>query len=100
LVLHGGSNNRDDEIREAVNLGINKINISSDIKAAYFMKMREVLNDLSLREPNVIQPSCIAAMKEVAYQRSISFLPLGKHPYINFRFHSEYDKRYCTWFGK
>ncbi len=78
LVLHGGSNNRDDEIREAVNLGINKINISSDIKAAYFMKMREVLNDLSLREPNVIQPSCIAAMKEVAYQKIDLFLATGK----------------------
>ena len=32
LVLHGGSNNPDKEIGEAVTLGINKINISSDIK--------------------------------------------------------------------
>ncbi len=35
LVLHGGSNNPDEEIRQAVELGINKINISSDIKMAF-----------------------------------------------------------------
>ncbi|MBM6979184.1 MAG: ketose-bisphosphate aldolase, partial [Actinomyces succiniciruminis] len=45
LVLHGGSNNSDTEIAGAVHGGINKINISSDIKAAYFNKMREVLQD-------------------------------------------------------
>ncbi len=44
LVLHGGSNNPDEEIGQSVTLGINKINISSDIKAAYFEKMREVLH--------------------------------------------------------
>lgn len=69
LVLHGGSNNPDEEIGEAVKLGINKINISSDIKSAYYIKMREVLKDESLREPNMIEPPCIAAMKKVAYQK-------------------------------
>lgn len=34
FVLHGGSNNPDEEIGEAVKLGINKINIFSDIKVA------------------------------------------------------------------
>ena len=69
LVLHGGSNNPDKEIREAVNLGVNKINISSDIKVSYHDKMREILADTSLREPNTIQPPCIAAMKETAYHK-------------------------------
>ena len=45
LVLHGGSGNPDDEIGQAVKLGVNKINISSDIKVAYHDKMREVLAD-------------------------------------------------------
>jgi fructose-bisphosphate aldolase class II len=66
LVLHGGSNNPDAEIGESVRLGINKINISSDIKVAYHNKMREVLADAGVREPNTIQPPSIAAMKEVA----------------------------------
>jgi fructose-bisphosphate aldolase, class II len=78
LVLHGGSNNPDDEIAEAVKLGINKINISSDIKVAYHMKMREVLADESLREPLIIQPPCIQAMKVVAGQKIDLFDTAGK----------------------
>lgn len=78
LVLHGGSNNPDDEIGQAVTLGVNKINISSDIKVAYYGKMREVLADEGLREPNTIQPPCIAAMKEVAYHKIELFQADGK----------------------
>ncbi len=78
LVLHGGSNNPDEEIGQAVHLGINKINISSDIKVAYHMKMREVLRDEKLREPNVIQPACIDAMKVVAGQKIDLFDAVGK----------------------
>ncbi len=78
LVLHGGSNSPDKEIGESVTLGINKINISSDIKAAYFEKMREVLEDKSLREPNVIEPECMKAMKEVAKHKLELFQTIGK----------------------
>jgi len=66
LVLHGGSGNPDPEIGQSVKLGINKINISSDIKVAYHEKMREVLQDKGLREPLTIQPPCVAAMKATA----------------------------------
>lgn len=78
LVLHGGSNNPDEEIAQAVKLGINKINISSDIKVAYHTKMREVLADESLREPLSIQPPCIEAMKAVAGQKIDLFDAAGK----------------------
>jgi len=78
LVLHGGSSNKDSEIAKSVEHGVNKINISSDIKAAYYKKMREVLKDESLREPNQIQPPCVAAMKEVAYQKIELFQADGK----------------------
>ena len=78
LVLHGGSNNPDDEVAQAVKLGINKINISSDIKVAYHKKMREVLADESLREPLIIQPPCIEAMKAVAGQKIDLFDAAGK----------------------
>jgi fructose-bisphosphate aldolase class II len=78
LVLHGGSNNPDDEIAQAVKLGINKINISSDIKVAYHMKMREILADKGLREPLSIQPPCIDAMKVVAGQKIDLFDAAGK----------------------
>lgn len=78
LVLHGGSGNPDDEIAESVVLGINKINISSDIKVAYHDKMREVLKDVGLREPNSIQPPCVAAMKETAAHKIRLFQADGK----------------------
>lgn len=78
LVLHGGSNNPDDEIAESVKLGVSKINISSDIKVAYHQKMREVLQDGSVREPNVIQPSCIEAMKQTAAHKIRLFAANGK----------------------
>jgi fructose-bisphosphate aldolase, class II len=78
LVLHGGSNNPDDEVAQATQLGINKINISSDIKVAYHEKMREVLADTSLREPLTIQPPCIAAMKVVAAHKIDLFGAAGK----------------------
>lgn len=78
LVLHGGSSNKDSEIAKSVEHGVNKINISSDIKAAYYEKMREVLQDASLREPNQIQPICVEAMKVVAYDKIELFRAAGK----------------------
>ena len=79
LVLHGGSGNPDDEIAEAARTGINKINISTDIKVAYHDKMREVLgSDSRVREPNAIQPACLDAMKAVAAQKIDLFGATGK----------------------
>ncbi|WP_253259878.1 ketose-bisphosphate aldolase [Subtercola boreus] len=78
LVLHGGSNNPDAEIAEAVKYGINKINISSDIKAAYHDAMRKELENKGLREPNTIQPPAIAAMKKVAAHKIDLFEAAGK----------------------
>lgn len=78
LVLHGGSNNSDKEIAGAVRGGINKINISSDIKAAYFQRMREVLQDPHLREPNAIEPPCEEALRRCAAQKIDLFESAGK----------------------
>lgn len=78
LVLHGGSANPEDEIAAAVTLGINKINISSDIKDAFYQKCREVLADPVIREPNSIYPPCIEAMKKVARHKIDLFQAAGK----------------------
>ncbi|MDQ0726250.1 ketose-bisphosphate aldolase [Microbacterium sp. W4I20] len=79
LVLHGGSSNPDSELRRAVELGVNKINISSDIKVSYHNRMREVLGtDERLREPNAIQPEPIAAMKATAAEKIKLFGADGK----------------------
>ncbi|NMA23655.1 MAG: ketose-bisphosphate aldolase [Spirochaetales bacterium] len=69
LVLHGGSDNPDHEIAQAVRQGVCKINISSDTKKAFYVACREVLKDPAIREPNAVYPPCIEAMKTVVYQK-------------------------------
>ena len=66
LVLHGGSGNKDSEIAEAVKRGINKINISSDIKDAFYQELRKTLEDKKIREPFELYPASVSAMQEVA----------------------------------
>lgn len=79
LVLHGGSSNPDSELRRAVELGVNKINISSDIKVSYHNRMREILGtDQRLREPNAIQPVALEAMKVTAAEKIDLFGAAGK----------------------
>ena len=79
LVLHGGSSNPDAELRRAVELGVNKINISSDIKVSYHNRMREILGtDQRLREPNAIQPGALEAMKATAAEKIELFGADGK----------------------
>ncbi len=78
LVLHGGSDNPDEEIAAATKRGICKINISSDIKSRFYQKCREVLKDEQLREPNVIYPPCIEAMKDVVSRKIDLFGCAGK----------------------
>ncbi len=78
LVLHGGSANPDNEIAQAVTIGIQKINISSDIKHAFYVKCREVLKNQELREPNQIYPECIEATKHVVRQKMQLFNSIGK----------------------
>ncbi|WP_270284928.1 ketose-bisphosphate aldolase [Enterococcus lactis] len=83
LVLHGGSSNPDEEICQAVELGINKINISSDIKIVFAEKLRDILNsgDLEIREPNVLFPPCMEAVKQAALDKIHLFKADNKAKY-------------------
>lgn len=81
LVLHGGSGNPDSEIAEAVRRGVNKINISSDIKAAFMKQARVMLEDPQVREPLEIFPSCVAALKETAAHKIRLFESCDKSRY-------------------
>lgn len=70
LVLHGGSANPDSEIAESVRLGINKINISSDIKDAFYQQLRlDLAADPKVREPFELYLGSIDAMKKVINQK-------------------------------
>lgn len=80
LVLHGGSSNPDEEIAKAVKMGINKINISSDIKIVFANRLREQLNsgDSEMREPNVLFPPCMLETKKVAEDKISLFNSANK----------------------
>lgn len=69
LVLHGGSGNPDEEVAAAVKLGINKVNISSDIKDPFYRQVRKTLLDETLREPNEIYKDAMTAMKKIMGQK-------------------------------
>jgi len=70
LVLHGGSSNKDEEIAEAVKNGICKINISSDIKVAFYEQARKTLNENpGYREPLEIYPAAMEACGKVCAEK-------------------------------
>ncbi len=79
LVLHGGSGNPDSEVAEAVEIGIEKVNISSDYKSAFFTKAREILaQPNSGWDPNNLFPACIEAGKQVITHKMQLFGSVGK----------------------
>jgi fructose-bisphosphate aldolase class II len=70
LVLHGGSGNADEEIAEAVRRGVTKINISSDIKDAFYQQLRITLrDDPAAREPFEFYVDSVKAMNKVIEEK-------------------------------
>lgn len=78
LVLHGGSSNPDEQIAEAVQNGIAKVNISSDYKFAFFKKAREILTEQEGWDPNNLFPTCIEEAKKVVHHKNNLFNSVGK----------------------
>lgn len=70
LVLHGGSGAVDEEVSAAVKRGIAKVNISADMKTAYYRKLREVLADPLQREPLDICPPALDAICDVVRHKA------------------------------
>jgi len=49
IVVHGGSNTPDDEVREMVRLGVSKINIGTDLFHAFNAGMQQGINECTLK---------------------------------------------------
>ena len=78
LVLHGGSDNPDEEIRAACEIGIQKVNISSDIKQVFFRKVHEIYtNTGNFMPPQVFNPA-IEAVKATVQEKMELFGSAGK----------------------
>ncbi len=78
LVLHGGSDNPDEEIRQACEIGIQKVNISSDIKQVFFAKVHEIYtNTGNFMPPQVFNPT-IETVKFTVQKKMDLFGATGK----------------------
>ena len=81
LVLHGGSDNPDDEIAKACQIGIQKVNISSDIKQVFFKKVNEIYTETgNFMPPQVFNPSILEVRKTVQEKMEL-FGSSGKATY-------------------
>ncbi|AST95219.1 fructose-1,6-bisphosphate aldolase [Niallia circulans] len=81
LVLHGGSDNPDEDIRQSTQLGVAKINLSSDMKRAFFNQLRQTLQEKPHDfEPDVLMPEAREAAKAVLRKKMALFGSTGKAP--------------------
>ncbi|WP_101842595.1 ketose-bisphosphate aldolase [Halobacillus sp. Marseille-P3879] len=79
LVLHGGSDNPDEDIKESTKYGIAKINLSSDMKRAFFNQLRDTLSQKAEDfEPDVLFPEANEAARRVLENKMDLFGSTGK----------------------
>ncbi|QSZ27045.1 class II fructose-1,6-bisphosphate aldolase [Aceticella autotrophica] len=79
LVLHGASGVPADSIERAVSLGINKINIDTDIRQAFTARLRDIIDkDKVVYDPRKILGPCKEAMKEVVMNKMKLFGSAGR----------------------
>jgi fructose-bisphosphate aldolase class II len=79
LVLHGASGVPPDSIERAVSLGINKINIDTDIRQAFTARLRDIIDkDKVVYDPRKILGPCKEAMKEVVMNKMKLFGSAGR----------------------
>ena len=77
LVLHGGSGNKDSEVAESIRYGVGKINISSDMKKAFFVALEQELKQGG-HEPNALFVKPMQAAGEVIAAKMALFSSVGK----------------------
>lgn len=79
LVLHGASGVPDESIQKAVELGINKINISTELKIPFTSAIRDILaKDADEFDPRVYLGSARDAVEEAAREKMRLFGCSGK----------------------
>ena len=79
LVLHGGSGTLDNDIKKAIKLGVNKININTELRIAYSDELEETIKE----HPDEVKPykilaPAVEAMKKVVEEKIDLFGSSGK----------------------
>jgi len=79
FVLHGGSGIDDEKIRKAIKIGVNIINIGSDIKIAFSKTLiNNCIKNKQERDPrNLLRPT-IQAVEDVVFDKMVLFGSAGK----------------------
>ena len=80
LVLHGGSGTPDDQMKKAINHGITKINIYSDVLFALNQGLKNSLNNLTNPSawPFLVYEDAMKMMKEVVREKINKFGSAGR----------------------
>lgn len=79
LVLHGGSGIPDDMIKKAIECGISKINVNTELQVAWSNAVREfVKNDQEAYDPRKLIGSGEKALKEKAHEKIELFNTMNK----------------------
>ncbi|MFQ5574974.1 MAG: class II fructose-1,6-bisphosphate aldolase [Terriglobia bacterium] len=79
LVLHGASGIPDDALAKAINIGIRKINIATDLQVAFVHRVRQILeDDKKVHDPRKVFGPAKNDMKEVVKDKMEHFQSAGK----------------------
>ncbi|MCQ5131278.1 class II fructose-bisphosphate aldolase [Butyricicoccus faecihominis] len=81
LVLHGGSGTPDEMIRRAIECGITKINVGTELKYAWSAAMKEMFNK-GEKEPRICSAYAREKVKEVAKAKLRLFGTSGHNPCV------------------
>ncbi len=74
FVLHGGSGTSHEQIRQAVQLGMNNVHISTELRVAYTEALRKSLADHpDETTPYKLLPDVVDAVKKVVFQKLVLF---------------------------
>lgn len=78
LVLHGGSGNPDEEIRQACEIGVRKINIASDYKSVFSLELNRIMNETGAFMFASIMPQAMPKTREVVRHKMELFNSINK----------------------
>ena len=79
LVLHGGSGIPDDKIQKAIECGISKINVNTELQVAWSNAVRDFIkNDSESYDPRKIIGSGEKALKEKAHEKIVLFKTMNQ----------------------
>lgn len=79
LVLHGASGIPAEAVKEAIGIGIRKVNIATDLQVAFIGKVREILAaDDKVYDPRKIFTPAKAAIQAVAEEKMETFGSVGR----------------------